>query len=64
MIKLHKWQRILALIVVFAIALTSSPILSPRLLAQTRLQTPTTELRGVWLTNIDSEVMFLPQQHH
>jgi uncharacterized lipoprotein YddW (UPF0748 family) len=58
MIKLHKWQRILALIVVFTIALTSSAILSPRLLAQTRPQTPTTELRGVWLTNIDSDVIF------
>ena len=58
MIKLHKWQRILALIVVFAIALTSSAILSPRLLAQTPPKTPTTELRGVWLTNIDSEVIF------
>ncbi|WP_445246026.1 glycoside hydrolase family 10 protein [Microcoleus sp. OTE_8_concoct_300] len=58
MIKLHKWQRILGLIVVFAIALTSSAILSPRLLAQTPPTTPTTELRGVWLTNIDSEVIF------
>ncbi|MEG4030506.1 MULTISPECIES: glycoside hydrolase family 10 protein [unclassified Microcoleus] len=58
MIKLHKWQRILALIVVFTIALTSSAILSPRLLAQTPPTTPTTEVRGVWLTNIDSEVMF------
>ena len=58
MIKLHKWQRILGLIVVFAIALTSSAILSPRLLAQTPPKTPTTELRGVWLTNIDSDVIF------
>jgi uncharacterized lipoprotein YddW (UPF0748 family) len=58
MIKLHKWQRILGLIVVFAIALSSSAILSPRLLAQTPPKTPTTELRGVWLTNIDSEVIF------
>jgi len=58
MIKLHKWQRILALIVVFAIALTSSAILSPRLLAQTPPKTPTSEVRGVWLTNIDSDVIF------
>ncbi|MEG4426670.1 MULTISPECIES: glycoside hydrolase family 10 protein [unclassified Microcoleus] len=58
MIKLHKWQRILALIVVFMIALTSSAILSPRLLAQTPPKAPTTELRGVWLTNIDSDVIF------
>ncbi|MEG5017857.1 MULTISPECIES: glycoside hydrolase family 10 protein [unclassified Microcoleus] len=58
MIKLHKWQRILALIVVFTIALTSSAILSPRLLAQTPPKAPTTELRGVWLTNIDSDVIF------
>ena len=58
MIKLHKWQRILGLIVVFAIALTSSAILSPRLLAKTPPKTPTTELRGVWLTNIDSDVIF------
>jgi uncharacterized lipoprotein YddW (UPF0748 family) len=58
MIKLHQWQRILGLIVVFTIALTSSAVLSPRLLAQTPPKTPTTELRGVWLTNIDSEVIF------
>lgn len=58
MIKLHKWQRILGLIVVFAIALTSSAVLSPRLLAQTPPKTPTTEVRGVWLTNIDSDVIF------
>jgi uncharacterized lipoprotein YddW (UPF0748 family) len=58
MIKLHKWQRILGLIVVFAIALTSSAALSPRLLAQTPPKTRTTELRGVWLTNIDSDVIF------
>ena len=58
MMKLHKWQRILGLIVVFAIALSSSAILSPRLLAQTPPKTPTTEVRGVWLTNIDSEVIF------
>ena len=30
----------------------------PRLLAQTPPTTPTTELRGVWLTNIDSDVIF------
>ncbi|MBW3586640.1 MAG: glycoside hydrolase family 10 protein [Cyanobacteria bacterium 0813] len=58
MIKLHKWQRILALIVIFTIALSSSAVLSPRLLAQTPPKTPTTELRGVWLTNIDSDVIF------
>ncbi|WP_366930790.1 glycoside hydrolase family 10 protein [Microcoleus sp. bin38.metabat.b11b12b14.051] len=58
MIKLHKWWRILALIVVFAIALTSAAIFSPRIEAQTPPKTPTTELRGIWLTNIDSDVIF------
>jgi uncharacterized lipoprotein YddW (UPF0748 family) len=58
MFKLYGWRRGFALTLVFAIALTSSAILSPRLLAQTPPKTPTTELRGVWLTNIDSEVMF------
>jgi uncharacterized lipoprotein YddW (UPF0748 family) len=58
MFKLYGWRRGLVLTLVFAIALTSSAILSPRLLAQTPPTTPTTELRGVWLTNIDSEVIF------
>ena len=58
MFKLYGWRRGLVLTLVFAIALTSSAILSPRLLAQTPPKTPTTELRGVWLTNIDSEVIF------
>ena len=58
MFKLYGWRRGLALTLVFAIALTSSAILSPRLLAQTPPTTPTTELRGVWLTNIDSDVIF------
>lgn len=58
MFKLYGWRRGLVLTLVFAIALTSSAILSPRLLAQTRPTTPTTELRGVWLTNIDSDVIF------
>ena len=58
MFKLYGWRRGLVLTLVFAIALTSSAILSPRLLAQTPPKTPTTELRGVWLTNIDSDVIF------
>ena len=58
MFRLYGWRRGLVLTLVFAIALTSSAILSPRLLAQTPPKTPTTELRGVWLTNIDSEVIF------
>ena len=59
MIKLQRWQRILALILVFAIALTSTAIFSPRLSAQTPPKTPIkTELRGIWLTNIDSDVIF------
>ena len=58
MFKLYGWRRGLVLTLVFAIALTSSAILSPRLLAQTPPKTPTTEVRGVWLTNIDSEVIF------
>jgi len=62
MIKLHKWQRILALIVVFAIALTSTAIFSSRVSAQTPPKTPTkTELRGIWLTNIDSDAIFSPK---
>lgn len=59
MIKLHRSQRILALILVCAIALTSTAIFSPRGWAQTPPKMPTkTELRGIWLTNIDSDVIF------
>ena len=58
MFKLYGWRRGLVLTLVFAIALTSSAVLSPRLLAQTPPKTATTELRGVWLTNIDSDVIF------
>ncbi|MEG4208390.1 glycoside hydrolase family 10 protein [Microcoleus sp. Pol7_A1] len=58
MFKLYGWRRGLVLTLVFAIALTSAAILSPRLLAQTPPTTPTTELRGIWLTNIDSDVIF------
>ena len=58
MFKLYGWWRGLVLTLVFAIALTSSAILSPRLLAQTPPKTPTSEVRGVWLTNIDSDVIF------
>jgi uncharacterized lipoprotein YddW (UPF0748 family) len=62
MIKLHRRQRILTLILVFAIALTSTTIFSPRLWAQTPPKTPIkTELRGIWLTNIDSDVIFSPK---
>ena len=58
-IKLYGWRRILAFILAFTIALTSSAIFSPRLSAQTPTKTPRkTELRGVWLTNIDSDVIF------
>ncbi len=57
--KLYKWRRILALILAFTIALISSAIFSPGLWAQTPPITPRkTELRGVWLTNIDSDVIF------
>jgi len=58
MFRLYGWRRGLVLTLVFAIALTSSAIFSPRLFAQTPPKTPTTELRGVWLTNIDSDVIF------
>lgn len=62
MIKLHKWQRIMALILAFAIALISTAIFSPHLWAQTAPKTPIkTELRGIWLTNIDSDVIFSPK---
>ena len=61
-VKLYKWRRMLALMLVFTIALISSAIFSPRLLAQTQPITPRkTELRGVWLTNIDSDVIFSRQ---
>ena len=47
---------------VFTIALISAALFSPRLLAQTQPITPRkTELRGVWLTNIDSDVIFSRQ---
>ncbi|XZN98889.1 MAG: glycoside hydrolase family 10 protein [Microcoleus sp.] len=59
MIKLHRSQRILALIIAFAIAITSTAIFSPRGWAQTPPKMPIkTELRGIWLTNIDSDVIF------
>jgi uncharacterized lipoprotein YddW (UPF0748 family) len=59
MIKLHRSQRILALIIAFAIALTSTAIFSLRGWAQTPPKMPVkTELRGIWLTNIDSDVIF------
>ena len=46
----------------FTIALISAALFSPRLLAQTQPITPRkTELRGVWLTNIDSDVIFSRQ---
>jgi uncharacterized lipoprotein YddW (UPF0748 family) len=62
MIKLHGWRRMLALMLVFAIALISTAIFSPRLWAQTPPKTPIkTELRGIWLTNIDSDVIFSPK---
>jgi len=52
----------LALMLVFAIALISTAIFSPRLWAQTPPKTPIkTELRGIWLTNIDSDVIFSPK---
>lgn len=61
-VKLYGWRRILALILAFTIALISSAIFSPRLWAQTPPITPRkTELRGVWLTNIDSDVIFSRQ---
>lgn len=61
-VKLYKWRRILAFILALTIALISSAILSPRIAAQTAPITPRkTELRGVWLTNIDSDVIFSRQ---
>ncbi len=61
-VKLYKWRRMLALMLVFTIALIFSAIFSPRLWAQTPPITPRkTELRGVWLTNIDSDVIFSRQ---
>lgn len=61
-VKLYKWRRILALMLAFTIALISAALFSPRLLAQTQPITPRkTELRGVWLTNIDSDVIFSHQ---
>lgn len=61
-VKLYKWRRVLALILAFTIALISSAILSPRISAQIPPITPQkTELRGVWLTNIDSDVIFSRQ---
>jgi uncharacterized lipoprotein YddW (UPF0748 family) len=58
MFKLYGWRRGWTLILAWAIALTSSAILSPRLSAQTPPPKPRTELRGVWLTNIDSNAIF------
>jgi uncharacterized lipoprotein YddW (UPF0748 family) len=58
MLKLYGWRRKIALTIAIAIALISPIILSPNLRAQTPPPQPKTELRGVWLTNIDSDVIY------
>ncbi|MEG3881173.1 glycoside hydrolase family 10 protein [Microcoleus sp. herbarium7] len=61
-VKFYGWRRMLALILAFTIALISAAIFSPRISAQNPPITPRkTELRGVWLTNIDSDVIFSRQ---
>ncbi|HLO50579.1 MAG TPA: glycoside hydrolase family 10 protein [Kamptonema sp.] len=57
MLKFHKLQRGLALILAF-LTVAMIAIASPPLWAQTPPKLPRTELRGVWLTNIDSDVLF------
>jgi uncharacterized lipoprotein YddW (UPF0748 family) len=58
MIKMHQWRRTMYLAIALAIAPISIAIFSPSLPAQTPPSKPQTELRGVWLTNIDSDVIF------
>lgn len=57
MFKLHRRYRIFALILAFLLTV-SSTFYAPTLYAQTPFKPPFSELRGVWLTNIDSPVMF------
>lgn len=61
MLKLSKARRLLTLILVFILAAASVAIAPPLLSAQTPPKLPTSELRGVWLTNVDSNVLFSRQ---
>ncbi|MDF0551679.1 glycoside hydrolase family 10 protein [Kamptonema sp. UHCC 0994] len=58
MFKLYRWQRIIALIITFAMTAATIAIATPLVYGQTPPKLPRTELRGVWLTNIDSEVLY------
>jgi uncharacterized lipoprotein YddW (UPF0748 family) len=58
MFKSKKWYRVIALIIALVMT-TGAVIIAPSLLyAQTPPKNQKTELRGVWLTNIDSDVLF------
>jgi uncharacterized lipoprotein YddW (UPF0748 family) len=50
------------LIGLMALSLVATMLLSLPLSAQTASRLPTTELRGVWLTNVDSKVLFEKQR--
>lgn len=58
MFKLYKWQRIIALIITFVMTAATIASATPLVYGQTPPKLPRTELRGVWLTNIDSEVLY------
>ncbi len=58
MFKLQKWYRVIALVLALIMTAVLVAIAPPLLYAQTPPQAQKTELRGVWLTNIDSDVLF------
>lgn len=59
MLKFPRWQRLLSLILAFLLTVASVAVAPPLLRAQTTPKPqPRTELRGVWLTNIDSDLFF------
>ncbi|OCQ91995.1 hypothetical protein BCD67_21505 [Oscillatoriales cyanobacterium USR001] len=58
MFKLPKRERVIALIIVLIITALAVAIAPSLLYAQTPPKSQKTELRGVWLTNIDSDVLF------
>ena len=58
MFKLQKRYRVIALVLALIITALIVAIAPPLLYAQTPPKAQKTELRGVWLTNIDSDVLF------
>lgn len=61
MLKLHQWQRFLALILASIVTVVGVAIGPSTIKAQMPPKQAKTELRGVWLTNIDSPVLLSRQ---